>query len=98
MDQEKAGSWDTWVEYLHADAGSLVGGSSASWRKDLDNVKSWGIGVDYTVSKNVVLKAAQTFGSKLVKPHFTGEKKDGQTQNAQTKPAEYTTVSLNFSF
>lgn len=98
LDQEKAGSWDTWVEYLHADAGSLVGGSSASWRKDLDNVKSWGIGVDYTVSKNVVLKAAQTFGSKMVKPQFDTEKKDGNTQTAQTKPSEYTTVSLNFSF
>ena len=98
LDQEKAGSWDTWVEYLHADAGSLVGGSSASWRKDLDNVKSWGIGVDYTVSKNVVLKAAQTFGSKMVKPQFEGKKEAGQEQKAQTKPSEYTTVSLNFSF
>lgn len=98
LDQEKAGSWDTWVEYLHADKGAQVGGSSASWRKDLDNVKSWGIGVDYTVSKNVVLKAAQTFGSKAVKPQFDGKKEDGQTQTAQTKPAEYTTVSLNFSF
>ena len=98
LDQEKAGSWDTWVEYLHADAGSLVGGSSASWRKDLDNVKSWGIGVDYTVSKNVVLKAAQTFGSKAVKPQFDGKKEAGQEQHAQTKPSEYTTVSLNFSF
>lgn len=98
LDQEKAGSWDTWVEYLHADKGAQVGGSSASWRKDLDNVKSWGIGVDYTVSKNVVLKAAQTFGSKMVKPQFDTEKKDGNTQTAQTKPSEYTTVSLNFSF
>lgn len=98
LDQEKAGSWDTWVEYLHADKGAQVGGSSASYRQALDNVKSWGIGVDYTVSKNVVLKAAQTFGSKAVKPQFDGKKEDGQTQTAQTKPAEYTTVSLNFSF
>ena len=98
-DQEKAGSWDTWVEYLHADAGAQVGGSSASWRHDVDNVKSWGIGVDYTLSKNLVLQAAQTFGTKFVKAQKVNTTKDGQdTQTIPDHPKEFTTVSLNFSF
>lgn len=99
VDQEKAGSWDAWVEYLHAEDGAMVGNSSASWRADTENVKSWGIGVDYTLSKNVVLKAAQTFGSKYIDTKVTGSKngKDKTTTTIES-PAEYTTVSLNFSF
>ena len=98
VDQEKAGSWDAWVEYLHAEDGAMVGNSSASWRANLENVKSWGIGVDYTLSKNVVLKAAQTLGSKYINKTVTGEKKDGGETKTIESPAEYTTVSLNFSF
>lgn len=98
VDQEKAGSWDAWVEYLHAEDGAMVGNSSASWRADTENVKSWGIGVDYTLSKNVVLKAAQTLGSKYIDKKVTGQKNAGGTTTTIESPAEYTTVSLNFSF
>ena len=52
-------SWDAWVEYLNADqgfgdkAGNFIG-STDGWRADslLNNVKSWGVGVDYTFAKN----------------------------------------------
>ena len=47
-------SWDAWVEYVNAGAGAFIGGNTNSWRNDnlLDNVKSWGVGVDYTFAKN----------------------------------------------
>ena len=59
------GSWDAWVEYINSDKGALLGGATNSWRDDsvLDNVKSWGVGIDYTLAKNVILTAAQTFGT-----------------------------------
>ena len=50
-------SWDAWVEYLNADQFDIAGtflGSTNGWRNDslTSNVKSWGVGVDYTFAKN----------------------------------------------
>ncbi len=85
-DENVKGSWDAWVEYLDTDKGSLLGGATNSWRDDsvLDGVRSWGVGVDYTLAKNVILTAAQSFGT-----NAKGNAKD---------PKEFTDVELNFLF
>ena len=79
-------TWDAWVEYLNSDKGALLGGATNSWRDDsvLDNVKSWGVGIDYTLAKNVVLTAAQTFGTKA--------------KHGSDDPDEFTDVEINFLF
>ena len=86
-DSDARGSWDAWVEYINSDKGALLGGATNSWRDDsvLDNVKSWGIGIDYTLAKNVILTAAQTFGTQT---------KHGNTAD----PDEFTDVEINFLF
>ena len=85
-DENVKGSWDAWVEYLDTDKGSLLGGATNSWRDNsvLDGVRSWGVGVDYTLAKNVILTAAQSFGT-----NAKGNAKD---------PKEFTDVELNFLF
>ena len=85
-DENVKGSWDAWVEYLDTDKGSLLGGATNSWRDDsvLDGVRSWGVGLDYTLAKNVILTAAQSFGT-----NAKGNAKD---------PKEFTDVELNFLF
>ena len=85
-DENVKGSWDAWVEYLNADKGALIGGATNSWRADsvLDGVRSWGVGVDYTLAKNVIVTAAQTFGTKA--------------KNGVAQPSEFTDVELNFLF
>ena len=86
-DGDVRGSWDAWVEYINSDKGALLGGATNSWRDDsvLDNVKSWGVGVDYTLAKNVILTAAQTFGTQT---------KHGNAAD----PDEFTDVEINFLF
>ena len=85
-DENVKGSWDAWVEYLDTDKGALLGGATNSWRDNsvLDGVRSWGVGVDYTLAKNVILTAAQSFGT-----NAKGNAKD---------PKEFTDVELNFLF
>ena len=61
-------SWDAWVEYLNADNGFADGkfiGSTYGWRNGslLNNVKSWGAGVDYTFAKNAQFQVMQSFAS-----------------------------------
>ena len=63
-------SWDIWVEYLNADNGFANAdgdfvGSTDSWRNDslLNNVKSWGAGIDYTFAKNAQFQVMQSFAS-----------------------------------
>lgn len=84
-DTEKQGSWDAWVEYINADPHAIYG-STSSWRTAnlLDNVKSWGIGVDYTLAPNVLLTVSQTLG--------TSAKQGNQD------PDELTRAEINFSF
>ena len=66
-------SWDAWVEYLNADPmlakdgyySNTWLGSTNSWRNSslLSNVKSWGVGVDYTFAKNAQFQVMQSFAS-----------------------------------
>ena len=66
-------SWDAWVEYLNADPllskdgyySNTWLGATNSWRSDslLSNVKSWGVGVDYTFAKNAQFQVMQSFAS-----------------------------------
>ena len=86
-DSDARGSWDAWVEYINSDKGALLGGATNSWRDDsvLDNVKSWGVGIDYTLAKNVILTAAQTFGTQT---------KHGNAAD----PDEFTDVEINLLF
>ena len=57
-------SWDIWVEYLNADKGAYLGGSSNCWRfNSMDNLKSWGAGVDYTFAKNAMFSVMGSFAS-----------------------------------
>lgn len=89
-DSDARGSWDAWVEYINSDKGAFLGnggGATNSWRDDsvLDNVKSWGVGIDYTLAKNVILTAAQTFGTQT---------KHGNAAD----PDEFTDVEINFLF
>ena len=85
-DSETRGTWDAWVEYINSDRGALLGGATNSWRDDsvLDNVKSWGVGIDYTLAKNVVLTAAQTFAT--------------EAKHGSDDPDEFTDVEINFFF
>ena len=57
-------SWDIWVEYLNAEDGAYLGGSSNSWRfGQMDNIESWGAGIDYTFAKNAQFQVMQSFAS-----------------------------------
>ena len=80
-------SWDAWVEYVNAGAGAFIGGNTNSWRNDnlLDNVKSWGVGVDYTFAKNAQFQVMQSFASSA---------KDGN----QNDPGEETRAQFVFAF
>ena len=79
-------SWDAWVEYLNADKNAFLNGSTNMWRfADMDNVKSWGVGVDYTFAKNAMFSVMQTFAS------------DTKTGNAKD-PEEQTRANFVFVF
>jgi hypothetical protein len=79
----KTGSWDAWLEYINADPNALYG-STNSWRQAnlLDNVKSWGVGVDYTIGKNVMFSVMQSFASSL-KDSSYGTKDPNEETRAQ---------------
>ncbi|MGE1063359.1 S-layer homology domain-containing protein [Megasphaera paucivorans] len=79
----KAGSWDAWLEYINADPNALYG-STNSWRQAnlIDNVKSWGVGVDYTIGKNVMFSVMQSFASSL-KDSSYGTKDPNEETRAQ---------------
>lgn len=80
-------SWDIWVEYIDAEDGAFIGGSSNSWRFDsrMDNLTSWGAGIDYTIAKNTMFSVMQSFSSST---------KDG----TQADPEEQTRAQLVFAF
>ena len=83
-------SWDAWVEYLNADdafadsEGNFVG-STLSWRNGnlLNNVKSWGVGVDYTFAKNAQYQVMQSFASSA---------KDGNNDPGEETRAQFVFV------
>ena len=57
-------SWDAWVEYLNAEDGAFLDGSTNMWRwTGMDNIKTWGVGVDYTFAKNAMFSVMQSFAS-----------------------------------
>ena len=83
-------SWDAWVEYLNADNGfgdktHAFIGSTQSWRNGnlLNNVKSWGVGVDYTFAKNAQFQVMQSFAS---------EAKEGNNDPGEETRAQFVFV------
>ena len=83
-------SWDAWVEYLNADNAFADGdgnfvGSTLSWRNGnlLNNVKSWGVGVDYTFAKNAQFQVMQSFASSA---------KDGNNDPGEETRAQFVFV------
>ena len=56
---------DVGLEYLDLDDGSFMGGNPFTWRfsSDMDNQRSWGIGADYIVAKNLKFSVMQSFAS-----------------------------------
>ena len=79
-------SWDVWVEYLNAEDGAFLGGSTNSWRfGQMDNIESWGAGVDYTFAKNAQFQVMQSFATST---------KDGNKPD----PEEQTKAQFVFAF
>ena len=82
-------SWDAWVEYLNADNGfgdKAFIGSTQSWRTNdnlLNNVKSWGVGADYTFAKNAQFQVMQSFAS---------EAKEGNNDPGEETRAQFVFV------
>ena len=81
-------SWDAWVEYLNADQFDLDGtfiGSTNGWRNDslTSNVKSWGVGVDYTFAKNAQFQVMQSFATSA---------KDGNADPGEETRAQFVFV------
>ena len=83
-------SWDAWVEYLNADDGfadddGTFMGSTYGWRNDslLNNVKSWGVGVDYTFAKNAQFQVMQSFATSA---------KDGNADPGEETRAQFVFV------
>ena len=76
--------------YLNADdafadsEGNFVG-STLSWRNGnlLNNVKSWGVGVDYTFAKNAQFQVMQSFASSA---------KDGNNDPGEETRAQFVFV------
>ena len=79
-------SWDIWVEYLDAEEGADIGGSTDSWRfGQMDNITSWGAGIDYVFAKNAKFSVMQSFASDI---------KDGNYSD----PEEQTRAEFTFAF
>ena len=83
-------SWDAWVEYLNADNGfgdktHAFIGSTQSWRNGnlLNNVKSWGVGADYTFAKNAQFQVMQSYAS---------EAKEGNNDPGEETRAQFVFV------
>ena len=83
-------SWDAWVEYVNADQGFADAkgnfvGSTDGWRADslLNNVKSWGVGVDYTFAKNAQFQIMQSFATSA---------KDGDADPGEETRAQFVFV------
>ncbi|OUO47430.1 S-layer homology domain-containing protein [Megasphaera sp. An286] len=83
-------SWDIWVEYIDAEDGAWLGGSTGSWRNfgSLDNMSSWGAGIDYVIAKNLKFSFMQSFATDM---------KDTPTDKGQTDD-ELTRAEITFAF
>ncbi len=85
-------SWDIWVEYLDAEDGAWLGGSTGSWRNfgQIDNIESWGVGIDYVFAKNAKFSIMQSFASDYKDKADKGDY--GQNDD------ELTRAEFNFAF
>ena len=85
-------SWDIWVEYLDAEDGAWLGGSTGTWRNfgQLDNIESWGVGIDYVFAKNAKFSIMQSFASDYKDKADKGD----YGQNDE----ELTRAEFNFAF
>ena len=83
-------SWDIWVEYIDAEDGAFLGGSTNSWRFSnyMDNIQSWGAGVDYVFAKNAMFSVMQSFAT---------DTKDGNYKN-DAREKEQTRAQFVFAF
>lgn len=82
----KVGSWDLWVDYTDADAGSFFQGTgSIRDQKFMNDAKGWGVGADYMMAQNLKLTAYQTFNTEV---KSTGNDMD----------EEFTRVQVSYSF
>ena len=83
-------SWDIWVEYLDAEDGAFLGGSTYGWRFSdyMDNIQSWGAGVDYVFAKNAMFSVMQSFAT---------DTKDGNYKN-DAREKEQTRAQFVFAF
>ena len=82
-------SWDIWVEYLDAEDGAFLGGSTNSWRwGQMDNITSWGAGIDYVFAKNAMFSVMQSFAT---------DTKDAQA-NSSAAEEEQTRAQFQFAF
>ncbi len=84
-------SWAIWVEYINAEDGAWLGGSTASWRNfgQLDNIETWGVGIDYVFAKNAKFSIMQSFAS-----DYKDRGAFGHGQNDE----ELTRAEFNFAF
>ena len=80
-------SWDIWTEYIDAEDGTWLGGFTTSWRfaSQMDNLTSWGVGVNYVFAKNAMFSVMQSFAT---------EAKAG----GMADPEEQTRAELIFAF
>ena len=80
-------SWDIWTEYIDAEDGTWLGGFTTSWRfaSQMDNLTSWGVGVNYVFAKNAMFSVMQSF--------VTEAKAGGMAD-----PEEQTRAELIFAF
>jgi hypothetical protein len=82
-------SWDIWVEYIDAEDGAWLGGSTGSWRNfgSIDNMTSWGAGIDYVIAKNLKFSFMQSFATDI---------KD--TPHSDQTDDELTRAEITFAF
>ena len=78
-------SWDIWVEYIDAEDGAFLGGSTNSWRfgNYMDNLTSWGAGIDYVVAKNAMFSVMQSFATDTKDGDFSNKDREQEQTRAQ---------------
>ncbi|NJE35603.1 S-layer homology domain-containing protein [Megasphaera sp. SW808] len=77
-------SWDIWVEYIDAEDGAFLGGSTSSWRfGQMDNITSWGAGIDYVFAKNAMFSVMQSFATD--RKDFQVDGNNNEAEKEQTR-------------
>ena len=77
-------SWDIWVEYLDAEDGAFLGGSTNSWRwGQMDNIQSWGAGIDYVFAKNAMFSVMQSFATETKDRQYDNDAAEKEQTRAQ---------------